>query len=150
MSPPRVWITGLGACSALGPTAEALAEALEQGHSGVRRFGGDAARGLDDYVAAAVTETLGAGLPPAQLNLYDRNALLGLHAAAEAWAQAGLAPSAPEPLRAAVAWGTGLGGAQNLEQSYNEFLTRERPRIHPYTVLRTMSNAGAAHLALRY
>jgi len=146
----HVWVTGLGACSALGPTAEALAEALEQGRSGVRRHAGKPERGLDDYVAAAVTQALGAGLPPAQLNLYDRSSLLSLQAAQEAWAQAGLPAAAPLPLRAAVAWGTGLGGAQSLEQSYTELLTRERPRIHPYTVLRTMGNASAAHLALRY
>lgn len=145
-----VWVTGLGACSALGSSVEALTEAVELGRSGVRLHAGDPSRGLPDYAAAAVEQDLTLGMAPAQRNLYDRSSLLGMEAARQAWAQAGLGEAAPDPLRAAVAWGTGLGGAQSIEQAYVELLTTERQRIHPYTVIRIMANATAAHLALRW
>lgn len=143
----RVWITGLGACSALGDGAEALADALEQQRSGVRLLD---AQGREPMVGAPVMQAIDAGLTPGQRSLHDRHSLLALRAAAEAWGQAGLPAQAPEPVRAAVAWGTGLGGANAIEQSYTELLTRDKPRIHPYTVLRVMSNSAAAHLALQH
>lgn len=145
-----VWITGIGACSALGPDAESLADALEQGRSGVRLQPGDAARGLRPYAAACIATPLGEALAPAQRSLHDRHSLLALQAAAEAWAQAGLPAQAPQPARAGCAWGTGLGGSNALQQSYTEMLTREAPRLHPYTVLRVMSSSAASHLCIAY
>jgi 3-oxoacyl-(acyl-carrier-protein) synthase len=44
MSGEEIWITGIGACSALGPDAQALADALESGRSGVRLHAGDPGR----------------------------------------------------------------------------------------------------------
>ncbi|PIM54082.1 hypothetical protein CS062_06325 [Roseateles chitinivorans] len=150
MSAQAVWITGIGACSALGPDAASFADALAQGRSGIALQPGDPARGVAPFAAAAVTQPLGQDMPPAQRNLHDRHSLMALQAAGEAWAQAGLPATAPAPERAAVAWGTGLGGSNALQQSYGEHLTRETPRIHPYTVVRVMSNSAASHLAMRH
>lgn len=146
----RVWITGLGAVSALGQGADALADALLAGRSGVAAKPGSEEHALRPYAAAAVTVPLAAGMPPAQRNLYDRHGLLALEAAAEAWAQAGLPATATEPDRAAVAWGTGLGGSTSMELSYTQMFTARPPRVHPYTVVRVMANSAASHLAMRH
>lgn len=146
----RVWITGLGAVSALGQGADALADALLAGRSGVASQPGSEEHALRPYAAAAVTVPLAAGMPPAQRNLYDRHGLLALEAAAEAWAQAGLPATATEPDRAAVAWGTGLGGSTSMELSYTQMFTARPPRVHPYTVVRVMANSAASHLAMRH
>lgn len=150
MNAEAVWITGIGACSALGPDAASFADALAQGRSGIALQPGDPARGVAPFAAAAVTQALGQDMPPAQRNLHDRHSLMALQAASEAWAQSGLPVTAPQPERAAVAWGTGLGGSNALQQSYGEHLTKETPRIHPYTVVRVMSNSAASHLAMRH
>jgi len=150
MNAEAVWITGIGACSALGPDAASFADALAQGRSGIALQPGDPARGVAPFAAAAVTQALGQDMPPAQRNLHDRHSLMALQAASEAWAQSGLPATAPRPERAAVAWGTGLGGSNALQQSYGEHLTKETPRIHPYTVVRVMSNSAASHLAMRH
>jgi 3-oxoacyl-[acyl-carrier-protein] synthase II len=150
MNAEAVWITGIGACSALGPDADSFADALAQGRSGIALQPGDPARGVAPFAAAAVTQALGQDMPPAQRNLHDRHSLMALQAASEAWAQSGLPATAPRPERAAVAWGTGLGGSNALQQSYGEHLTKETPRIHPYTVVRVMSNSAASHLAMRH
>lgn len=145
-----VWITGLGACSALGPDADALADALEQGRSGVRLQPGAPGRGLPPFAAAAVTGPLGQGLPLNERTLSDRHSLMALQAAGEAWGQAGLPATADDPTRAACAWGSGLGGSGALEQAYTEMLTQAEPRMHPFTVVRVMSNSPASQLAIRY
>lgn len=146
----RVWITGLGALSAVGSGAEALADALQAGRSGISAQPGSEAHGLRPFAAAVVTEALAPHLPPAQRNLYDRHSLLALEAAAQAWAQAGLPATAPDPDRAAVAWGTGLGGSNSLEASYQQMFTATPPRVHPYTVVRVMANSAGSHLAMRH
>ncbi len=150
MSAEQIWITGIGALSALGPDADALAQALEAGRSGVSLQPGEPSRGLAPFAAAVIDTPLGQAMPPAQRNLYDRHSLMALQAAAEAWTQAGLPAQCPEPTRAAVAWGTGLGGSNSLQQSYTEALTKETPRVHPYTVVRVMSNSAASHLAMKH
>ncbi|CAM3979918.1 beta-ketoacyl-[acyl-carrier-protein] synthase family protein [Roseateles saccharophilus] len=146
----EVWITGLGAVSALGQGADALADALLAGRSGVSAQPGSEEHALRPYAAAAVTVPLAPGMPPAQRNLYDRHGLLALEAAAEAWAQSGLPATAPDPDRAAVAWGTGLGGSTSMEVSYTQMFTARPPRVHPYTVVRVMANSAASHLAMRH
>ncbi|MCE4557441.1 beta-ketoacyl-[acyl-carrier-protein] synthase family protein [Roseateles cellulosilyticus] len=145
-----VWITGLGAISALGAGADTLADALQAGRSGITAQPGSEAHALKPFAAGVVTEALAAGMPPAQRNLYDRHGLLALEAAAEAWAQAGLPAAAPDPERAAIAWGTGLGGSISMETSYTQMFTARPPRIHPYTVVRVMANSAASHLAMRH
>lgn len=145
-----VWITGLGAVSALGQGVDALADALAAGRSGVTAQPGSEEHALKPFAAAAVSAPLAAGMPPAQRNLYDRHGLLALEAAAEAWAQSGLPATAPQPERAAVAWGTGLGGSVSMEASYSQMFTARPPRVHPYTVVRVMANSAASHLAMRH
>lgn len=61
----RVWVTGLGAISALGVGADALADALLAGRSGVTAQAGSEEHGLKPFAAAAVTVPLAPGLPPA-------------------------------------------------------------------------------------
>ncbi len=146
----EVWITGLGAISALGLGGEALADALLDGRSGITAQPGSEEHALRPYAAAAVTAPLAVGMPPAQRNLYDRHSLMALEAAAEAWAQAGLPATAADPDRAAVAWGTGLGGSISMEASYQQMFVTRPPRVHPYTVVRVMANSAASHLAMRH
>lgn len=146
----RIWITGLGALSALGAGAAVLADALQAGRSGITAQPGSELHALRPFAAAVVTEALARGLPPAQRNLFDRHSLMALAAADEAWAQAGLPATAPDPDRAAVAWGTGLGGSASLEASYQQMFTGQPPRVHPYTVVRVMANAAGSHLAMRH
>ena len=146
----EVFITGLGAVSAFGTGVPALADALQAGRSGISAQPGSPEHALKPFAAAAVTAPLAPGMPPAQRNLYDRHSLMALEAAAEAWAQAGLPDTAPDPDRAAVAWGTGLGGSASLEASYQQMFTARPPRVHPYTVVRVMANSAASHLAMRH
>lgn len=154
----RVWVTGRGVQSPLGHTPEALADALEQCRSGVRLLAGDAAMGLTPYSCLGATlqaepdtEALFDPSWPASLNaMLDRTSVLALRAAQDAWADAGLSAGAFDPHRAGVAWGSGMGGAGTTEQAYRDLLAPVPRRLHPFTVVRAMHNAGASHIAMRH
>jgi 3-oxoacyl-(acyl-carrier-protein) synthase len=164
----RVWVTGCGVLSPIGADPEALADALEQQHSGVAPLAADATLGVEagSTVVAALPGDSGApdrAWPSALVSLLDRTSVLALRAAEAAWRDAGLAPagagkdgasaavaSALDPARVGVAWGCGTGGAGTSERSYLDLLASPPRRLHPYTVVRTMNNAPAAHIAMRH
>jgi 3-oxoacyl-(acyl-carrier-protein) synthase len=151
----EVWVTGRGLLTPLGDDPVAFAASLEAQRSGVRLLEapGDARMGIAPrscVVAALPGEVApGAGWPNSLVSLLDRVSLLGLRAAESAWADAGLQGTSIDPTRAGVSWGTGMGGAATAEQSYVELLTVAQPHLHPYTVVRAMNNACAAHVAMR-
>ena len=146
----QIWITGVGAVSALGRGAPVLADALQDGRSGVQAQPGSPEHALEPFAAATVGNSLADEMPPAQRSLHDRHGLMALEAAAEAWAHAGLPERAGNPQRAAVAWGTGLGGSTSLEDCYVRMYATRPPRVHPHTVVRVMANSAASQLAIRY
>jgi 3-oxoacyl-(acyl-carrier-protein) synthase len=152
MSRQRIWITGRGLITPIGSSVDEFAQALEAGRSGVRAQAADPAVGLAPYVSAPVSGDIaeGRGWPASLQSLLDRAAMLGLAAAQAAWAEAGLPPRASVPERAALAWGTGMGGAGTMEVAYGEMLLTERKRVHPYSVVRGMVNASAAHIAMSH
>lgn len=147
----RVFISGVGVRSAIGNDVPAFWDSVVQGRSGVRRFDGDASRGLAPY-AAAPAAVSAAELPSKAMALQtDRVAQLGWLSVQQAMAQAGLAtPFGPEAAsRAGVYWGTGMGGAGVLDSTYREFYGSERPRISPMSVVASMVNASAGQLSVQ-
>lgn len=149
-APARVMVTGMGVVSAIGADLSALADAIGNAASGVQTRAGDEARGLAPYMAAAVDQAVSCDAPPMQLNQMDRIARMGMNAAQQAIAQAGLQSEQLDSSRAAVYWGTGMGGAGTLDDAYHRFLATPAQRLEPLTVVKTMTNAPAAHISLRY
>lgn len=64
----HVWITGLGAVSALGRGVTALTQALQAGRSGITAQPGSPAHALRPHAAAVVTE-------PSALTCHPRSAI---------------------------------------------------------------------------
>ncbi len=147
---PRVVITGMGVVSAIGTGLDAIAQSIDRAKSGVRAFPGDDGRGLAPYLAAPVEAVPACDAPPMQLNQMDRLARMSLDAAQQAIRQARLDTAGLDRDRAAVYWGTGMGGAGTLDDAYQRFLAIPTQRVEPLTVVKTMTNAPAAHIALRY
>jgi 3-oxoacyl-[acyl-carrier-protein] synthase II len=140
----------MGVVSAIGTGLNAVAQSIDAARSGVRAMPGDAARGLAPYLAATVEAPPNCDAPPMQLNQMDRLARMGLDAAQQAIRQARLDAACLDRDRAAVYWGTGMGGAGTLDDAYQRFLATPTQRAEPLTVVKTMTNASAAHIALRY
>src|SRR3954463_2614319 len=105
-----VVVTGLGATTPLGGDVPSLWDGLLAGRSGVRRI--EVAEDMPTKIAAPMAVSPDPELDRVQARRMDRCQQAALVAARQAWADAG----SPEvdPVRLAVAVGTGIGGVTTL------------------------------------
>jgi 3-oxoacyl-[acyl-carrier-protein] synthase II len=139
----RVAITGIGAVSPFGIGRERYWDAVRQGCSGTRAITRFDAGDLGCRVAAAVPPISIADVPPldgdaaddpgyrADPERYSRAALIGVIAAREAWADAGLAIGEPG---AGVIIGSGGGGIDVGERQYHDYFVDAGRRVSPYAI----------------
>jgi 3-oxoacyl-[acyl-carrier-protein] synthase II len=141
---PRVVVTGLGALTALGLTAEATWRGLVAGRSGI----GPSTRLPNDPP-----------VPVAEINDFDplefldarearrmaRFSQLAVAAARQALADAGLEVAAEREERAGVLIGTGVGGFIEVERTAQELAAGQR--VSPFFLNAQMANAAAANVS---
>ncbi|KEZ76124.1 beta-ketoacyl-[acyl-carrier-protein] synthase family protein [Salinisphaera hydrothermalis] len=149
----RVVITGMGAVSALGLGQAPLWRAMVEGRSGIgplRSPEPDVA--LRMKVAAQLADfDPTAHFDDAQLSLLDRVSQLGLVAAREAVAQAGIDFAAGGVgARTATVVGTGTGGEISRDSQSRRVYRDNSARVHPLSILRTMPNAPASHISMEF
>ena len=144
----RVAITGMGLVSPLGDSPVQFFNNLAAGISGIRRLQSDFSSQLASPIAATV-EFDGASIFPAnQYRMLDRVSQFGLAAANAAITDSRL-DFADEPVeRVGVFMGTGMGGAQTLEQGYRDLFVEQARSVKPFSVLMAMQNAAASWIAL--
>ncbi|MDG4789036.1 beta-ketoacyl-ACP synthase II [Micromonospora sp. WMMD1102] len=148
MSRPDVVVTGLGATTPLGGDVASTWEAMLAGRSGVGPLTQEWAEQLPVRIAAQLAVEPTEKLDRVKLRRLDRSEAIALIAAHEAWADAGLADSPPEPERLAVSVGSGIGGAQTL-LAQDDILEASGPRrVSPHTVPMLMPNGPAAWVGL--
>ncbi|HEU5303908.1 MAG TPA: beta-ketoacyl synthase N-terminal-like domain-containing protein [Gemmatimonadales bacterium] len=139
MTGEGVWVTGIGAISTAGLGAAALGRLIMLGRTGVRPM-----PHLGCFPAAPAEP------PPshAAARHLDRSARFFLHAAEEAWQDAGLQAGDHEPARCAVLEGSSLGPLADLLAEHTEQLARPARRTaRPSRLIRYMSGAGGAAFA---
>ncbi len=147
----RVVVTGLGVFSPLGVTLEEFKANLFAGHCAIKpeTYGYD-----DEYsitVPAAKIENadkvLGAlGRDVLRADLYAQFAVA---AADMAVASSGLSFEGALAARTATIIGSGIGGQVSSDTTHYGMLKKGR-RPHPLTILRTIPNAAASHVSIRY
>jgi len=145
----RVVVTGLGAVSALGLTADELWRALAAGRSGIAPI-----EGFDTAQLRFKTGAQVRGFEPEQMfdrkacELLDRFSQLLLAATREAVRSSGLAWDDELRGRTAVVTGSCLGGQLTEERAYWDLFHEGKPRIEPLTIPRAMANAGASQISM--
>ncbi|MEO8203465.1 MAG: beta-ketoacyl-[acyl-carrier-protein] synthase family protein [Betaproteobacteria bacterium] len=145
----KVVVTGIGVVSPLGNGREAFFESLAAGRSGIRRLSAGIAPRLATQIGGVV-DFDPAAFPKPKLALLDRFSQFALAAAAEALGDAGIGADDPRKANAGVYMGSGFGGALTIEAAYNELFTNGADRLGPYTVVRVMNNAAAAHISIDF
>ena len=136
----RVAITGLGLVAPHGNDAGAVFDALFAGTSAIER--------LDDAtVVARCHFDPSPWFTRMQLSGVDRVSQIAVAAAELARVDAGWHDALFDPDRAAIHVGTGFGGAAAVDDAYRRFSRGDR--ISPLSVIASMSNAPAAHVAMR-
>ena len=143
MAVRRVAITGTGVISPLGNSLKEFQRALAEARPGIRRLPPDIAQGSGVQVGALVDWKIEAP------NL-DRVSQFALAAAEEALASSGLDLAAADRSRIGVYWGTGMGGAQSLENAYRQVYGAGEWRLRPLTVVMAMNNAAGSNVAVRH
>lgn len=138
---PRIAITGIGVVSTFGAGRETYWSHVSRGISGTRAITEFDASSFPCRVAAAVPPLEEAwpdleGEPdPSELRAdpkrYSRAARFGVHAAREAWTDAGLGFGEP---RAGVIIGSGGGGIDVGERQYEEYFVHGGRQVTPYAI----------------
>src|SRR3984957_1016005 len=154
--PERIVVTGLGAVSALGLTADENWIAARDGQTGIAIHDFDTGpngSGLKPNPAALVkgdpAPLLEAALGRRIAGSLDPFALYALKAAHEALQQAGLL-GAPLGTRAAAVMGSGIGGLQTLEKGYERLFGLKAQKVHPLTVPKVMVSAPVSAIAMEF
>jgi nodulation protein E len=140
-----VAITGVGIVSPLGRGTSASLESIREGRSGVSRIRRFDPAGFNCRIAGQVPDD---GFEGADQSL-DRVSWLAIVAAAEATAQAGIDAIGARD-RIGVVIGTGLGGADTLDVSYERLYGQRNSRLHPLTIPRIMYNAPTSAVSIRH
>lgn len=141
----RVVITGIGAVSSLGLGVENLFAGALLGKSAVRDCSADGKRWIAAPVPAQVTTGETRQLPANA----DRHVGLACLAVGEAIADAGLEQMSAQDLeQSGVYWGTGVGSAASVEESYARLHAAQR--LRPLTILLAMQNAAVAQIAMDF
>lgn len=147
----RVAITGLGIVSALGNTVPEFWEKLACGVSGIApirlvdcscmRFQNGAE--VKNFDPAAYFDS-------SKLALLDRFAQFALVSARQAIGDSGIEFDSATRKHTAVITGSSIGGQSSQDQQFIEIYRNSRDRVHPFTIARTMANAGASHISMEF
>jgi 3-oxoacyl-[acyl-carrier-protein] synthase II len=147
----RVVITGMGAVTPLGLTVDETWQALVAGKSGIARITQFDPSDLPIQIAGEVK-----GFDPTdyidfkEARRMARTSHLSLAAAAQAMADAGLGDEVPEPERAGVIMGTGVGGFDVAIEAWDTFRAKGLRRVSPFSATALLANMPAHHISLRY
>jgi len=145
----RVVITGLGVVAPVGQSVCDFFDGLVAARSGIRRVPSTTISTPNSLVAGLVDFDSSVYWPAHQSALFDRATQFALAAARQAFADAALQLTEQQSLRAGVYWGTGLGGATSIEESYRTFFAGSG-RVRPTAVVMGMNNAAAGQISIAH
>ena len=145
----RVVVTGAGAVSALGLSAQATMRAMAEGVNGVSQLAFADVERLSIQIGGQVHDWDAAALfEKGKLALYDRFTQFALKAAEEAMAQSGLVLTDEMRLRAGCIIGTAGGGNSTVNDSFKTVFEEGKNRVHPFVVPKLMNNAACSHICM--
>ncbi|HXN29525.1 MAG TPA: beta-ketoacyl-[acyl-carrier-protein] synthase family protein [Candidatus Acidoferrales bacterium] len=149
MAPRRVAITGLGIISPLGLNLEENWKSLSEGRAAIGPIQGADCSTLRFKNGAEVTGYDPVAHFPGGKDAYiDRFAQFSVVAAREALRNSGLQLTPELRERSAIVCGSAVGGQAAIEAGFQDLWVEGRGRVHPLTIPKTMSNAGASHIAM--
>lgn len=144
---PRAVVTGMGVVAPNGQTVREFFSSVAAARSSIAPVPSSICS-TNALVAGQVDFDASAYWRPNEFSQIDRSTQFAMIAARQAIADASLDLSEEESLRAAVYWGTGLGGAGSIEDCYRGLFASDRVRVRPSAVVLGMNNAAAAHISM--
>lgn len=146
----RVVVTGLGAVTPIGNTAEEFWNNAKEGKAGI----GEITRfDTSDYKVKLAAEVKGFDAKEhmdfktaKRMELFSQYAVT---AAMEAYQDSGLALEKEDAFRAGVIVGSGIGSLQVVEREYEKILTKGPGRVNPLMVPLMISNMSAGNISIQ-
>lgn len=142
-----VVVTGVGATTPLGGTADSSWQRLLAGESGISTIDEEWAQDLPVHIGGVAAVDPSEVLDRVQARRWDRAQQLAVVAARQAWEDAAVGEEL-DPERLAVVFASGIGGVQTLLSSYDTLKDRGAGRISPLAVTMLMPNGPAAAVGL--
>jgi 3-oxoacyl-[acyl-carrier-protein] synthase II len=147
LSMRRVAITGLGAVTPLGLDASSTWEAAVTGRSGVGFIESFDASGFPVRIAAEVRgfepDSVAA---PKEARRLERNVLLALGAAREAWDDADVGEI--DPAKVGILVGSAIGGVNGIVAQHEVLRERGPDRISPYFIPSVLVDSASGQIAI--
>lgn len=148
----RVVVTGIGALTPIGNTAEAYWEGLRNGVSGAARITHFDPTHFKTQFACEVKgfDAQEWGLDRKEARKMDPFAQYGLVAASEAVENSGILDNF-NPDRVGVIWGSGIGGIFTFQQEIEGFVANNKvPRFNPFFIPKMIVDISAGHISMKY
>lgn len=147
----RIVVTGLGCVTPIGNDVPSAWESVCNGRSGIgpltafdpERFSARIAGEIRDF-------DLDSYLSPKEARKSDPFIHYGMAACIQAIADAGLDEQPEQAERFGLAVGSGIGGIQTIEQTYQTYLDSGPRRISPFFVPGCIINMIAGNISIRY
>ncbi len=147
----RIVVTGLGCVSPVGSRVETAWENICSGVSGIGPLTAFDAEKFPARIAGEVRDfELEQYLSPKEARKSDTFIHYGMAASIQAIDDAGLSEQPDDAERYGVAIGSGIGGIQTIEQTYQTFLDSGPRRISPFFVPGCIINMIAGNISIRY
>jgi 3-oxoacyl-[acyl-carrier-protein] synthase II len=143
----RVAVTGLGAVTPLGNDATSTWDAAVEGRSGI-----DFIRAFDPSafpvrIAAEVKDFDPTDVVSAkEARKLDRNVVLAVQAAREAYADAGV--NGIDPARAGIVFGSAIGGLIGIVEQHSTLLERGPDRVAPWFIPSVLVDTASGQIAI--
>ncbi len=147
----RIVITGLGCVSPVGCDVPSVWDALKNGDSGIRPLEAFDASGFSAQIAGEVRDfPIDRYLSSKEARISDPFIHYGMAASIQAIEDAGL-PSEPDDAeRYGLAIGSGIGGIETIEKTYQSFTDKGPKKISPFFVPGCIINMIAGNVSIRY
>jgi 3-oxoacyl-[acyl-carrier-protein] synthase II len=151
MSNSRVVITGLGAVTPLGSSVEQYWEGLLQGRSGIRRITQFDASMYPCQIAGEIPDfEVSAYMEKKEARRTPRFGQIAVAAAVQAVKDAGLPETMPDPERAAVVFGSAIGGVDRVDEGIQALRSHGYERVNPFTIPTSIPNLPAYLIAKQF
>ena len=148
----RVVVTGIGALTPIGNTAQEYWDNLLQGKSGaapITRF--DATKFKTRFACEVKNLDLNEHFDRKEgrkLDLFSKYAMI---VADEAVSDSGLMADSLNVDRVGVIWGSGIGGITTFQDEVEGFFSGDgTPRFNPFFIPKMISDIASGHISIKY
>lgn len=146
---PRVVITGIGAMTPLGHTADESWQSAITGRSGIGPITQFDASGLPCRIAGEIKDFNPRDyIDYKEARRMSRASQIAVAAARMALKDAGLPEEVPDPERTGVVIGSGVGGFERADDNLQLYRAKGLSRVNPFALASSLVNMPSHHISL--